>query len=260
MLAPALMSTPAQWLTVLADLTTVVGVGAAVYALFEMKRQRNAAYRPQLIIEGGWAELIGEQSVRGPQTYFQWHPAHDDGTPYTRAERRSIHSTLEFDLPFRNLGIGSATHVQVSFEFDAEGVVHELQQAIALLPVAEQFPVEIKDGLLFINGKHHIVHEFPSFFGPLQPEHPENWPSMVPVGLEASPYGLKLPPHYLAALSTLLSVRPQPVTNTPVPLPSLRCTLQYTDIAENLFKRTCTIQPIERYRGWNSIFLMLLVK
>ncbi len=188
---------------------------AAFLAVKQVSKQRESSYKPEFVLArtsfGGLSNPISKGEI--PDTWLIRKDLEEEGN-YRQP----------FSMPLRNVGLGAAKSVKVSWCFPIEDIVSNVNELAQKSLIPAYF--EYENGMLSL--KSDELGPFISMWGN---QKKKNIDFVLPAQIDSSPVELELPHAYIKIVSALVyfSAKSENFRSFPE-IPRLNISMEFSDI------------------------------
>ncbi len=196
-------------------IATFVSAIGTLLTVRQMAQQREASYRPELVFSR--MRFKGSQNAGLAGKYWDW--SNSDIVEKTKA-------SMLLSIPLRNVGLGAAKDISVSWSFPIEEMIH-LVNTVAQRTLA----------LVYLTYEKGVVSVESEKFGkgPLfwQDQSHPTLDCVLPASIQKEPDQVILPGMFMELAAIFLIIAAKEKDRTPYPeIPMLKACLKYRDIGD----------------------------
>jgi hypothetical protein len=229
-----------QVIALLASVGACLSAVATFLTVRQIAKQREASYRPELALSRVYVECSKDPIAQGPLP-THWVPKGKDGT--------SDLQTRSLLLPLRNVGLGTAKAVSVTWSFPFELVTSQVNELAQKSLSAAYFTFEKE--LLSLKSQ-----EFGNSTSMWVNQKNTAVDYILPASVDREPTPLTLPHAYITLISSLYYFSAKNKTEGNFPdIPPLTAHMEYTDIGEGKHSAAFSIQFSLSALGGNGEFI-----
>jgi hypothetical protein len=204
-----------QVISLAASIGACLSAIAAFLAVKQVSKQRESSYKPELVLAKTAFDCLSNPLSQGeiPDTWL-----------IRRGNEEEKNYLQSFSMPLRNVGLGAAKSVKVSWSFPMENVVSNVNELAQKSLVPAYF--EYENGMLSLKSD-----ELGCSTSMWKNQKKENIDFVLPAQIDNSPVELQLPHAYIQIVSALVyfSVKSESIKSFPE-IPALNVGIEFNDI------------------------------
>lgn len=185
----------ATFFGIISSIATAIAVLIGLYTIFEVKKQRESSYKPELILEEK-RFFVDKREM----PYIHYYPNTINTEDVNRTE---IEEVLNFNLKCVNVGLATAKNVIIEFKIDLDHYTETIEKFNAKRPEQKtkyDFKYFGKSGDVAIV-RNDKIDDSRSLFGKIKQVYKMNY--VLPVNIDNTPVNIPIP-NYFIYLSSIM--------------------------------------------------------